>query len=146
MSSRFHSMLSARGLALLVLLPSLLSGCGGSVEPYGTVTGPATRLDGTALTVRALMVSEALRLHPREAIYVRGYVFAPRDEAPRLCARLHEGGHCRGAPSLVLDTSEVPLDGAEAMESGCCATGSWSPRPVVLRVRFERGKRVLVLG
>jgi hypothetical protein len=139
-------MLSARGLAFLVLLTSLLSGCGGSFEPYETETGPATRLDGTAPTVRALTVSEALRLHPREAVYVRGYVFAPRDEVPRLCAQLDDGGHCRGAPSLMLDTSEVMLDGAEALESGCCATGSWSPRPVVLRVRFERGEQVLVLG
>lgn len=136
----------ARGLPLVIVLAAALSGCGGSAEPYETQGGSATRLDGTKATVQALAVSEAVRLDPQEPVYVRGYLLAPRDDVTRLCTRLKENGDCRGAPSLVLDASKVDLDAARALEAGCCSLGLWSPHPLVLRLQFQRGRRVLVLG
>lgn len=129
-----------------VLVAAVLCGCGGSFEPYETEGGSATHLDGTKAAVQALTVSEALRVRPENPVYVRGYLLAPRDDETRLCTRLTESGDCRGAPSLVLDSSGVNLDAARALEAGCCALGLWSPHPLVLRLQFERGRRVLVLG
>jgi hypothetical protein len=130
---------------LLGLLATVLIGCGGSIEPYETRGGSATRLDGSKATVETLAVSEALRLHPEEPVYVRGYLLAPPDDENRLCTRLEESGACLG-DSLVVDTSRVDLYGAPALEEGCCAIGLWSPHPLVLRLRLERGRRALVLG
>jgi hypothetical protein len=130
---------------LLVLLATVLTGCGGSSEPYETRSGSATRLDGSKATVRALALSKAVRLYPQEPVYVRGYLLAPPDDEHRLCTRLEENGACRG-DSLVVDTSRVDLYGAPMLEEGCCAIGLWSPRPLVLRLRLERGRRAVVLG
>lgn len=133
--------------ALVVALVAVLSGCGGgSVEPYETRDGSATRLDGTKVTIPALAVSEAIRLRPQEPFYVRGYLIAPPDDEDMLCERLQETGDCRGAPALVVDTSRVDLWGAKALEEGCCAIGLWSPHPVVLRVNLRHGNRAVVLG
>jgi hypothetical protein len=137
--------LVARGLPA-VLLAAVLSGCGGSLEPYETESGSATRLDGTKAAVQALTVSEAVLLRPQKPVYVRGYLLAPWDDERRLCTRLKEGGDCRGAPFLVLDVSKVNLDVARALEAGCCSLGLWSPHPLVLRLQFQRERRVLVLG
>ena len=130
---------------LLVLLAAVLTGCGGSIEPYETQGGAATRLDGSKATVRPLAVSEALHLHPEEPVYVRGFLLAPPDDDDRLCTRLEENGACRG-DSLVVDTSRVDLWSAPALEAGCCAIGLWSPHPVVLLLRLEPGRRALVLA
>jgi len=98
------------GLPLLVLISWALRGAGDSTEPFETKGGTATRLDGTKATVQAVDISEAVRLHPREPIYVRGYLLAPPDDEDTLCTRLKEDGDCRGAPSLGLDTSSVELE------------------------------------
>ena len=142
---RMTTALVARGLPA-VLLAAHLCGCGGSFEPYETDGGSATRLDGTKAAVQALTLSEAVRLRPQKPVYVRGYLFAPRDDEKRLCTRLKESGNCRDAPSLVLDVSRVNLDAARALKAGCCSLGLWSPHPLVLRLQFQRGRRVLVLG
>jgi hypothetical protein len=128
----------------LVVYAALAAGCANSPEPYETEDGSPTRLDGKDTEIRTLTVSQALDLARREVAYVRGYLFAPRDEATRLCTRLDESGLC-GGPSLVLDASQVDLETAPALEVGCCALGLWSPRPLVLRLQV-RGRRARVLG
>jgi hypothetical protein len=115
------------------------------VRPYETSAGWPTRLDGEQTTVDALDIGDARRLHPEEPIFVVGYLLAPYDVAPpRLCTRLEESGLCR-EPSLPLLADVDLLTEAPALEHGCCATGLWSPKPVVLRVRF-RGRLAHVLG
>jgi hypothetical protein len=135
------------GKAVLVFglaFGGLGTGCGESLEPYETRGGSATRLNGEEAAVGALAISEALRLSPHRPVYVRGYLLAPYDDSPRLCAQLERSGICR-APSLVLDTSAVDIDASPALESGCCSTGHWSPRPLVLQLEFS-GRTVRVLG
>jgi hypothetical protein len=116
----------------------------GSLEPYETEPGAATRLDGTKAPVQGLSVAEALRLHPQEAVYVRGYLLAPYDDKPRLCTRLSETGKCDGA--LVLDLSGVDLEVGDTLRAGCCSLGLWSPRPLVVRVKLGSGRRARVIG
>lgn len=129
----------------LVVFAALAAGCANSPEPYSIEDGPPTRLDGKDTDIRTLTVSEALHVARRKVAYVRGYLFAPRDEATRLCTRLDESGPVCGGPSLVLDASQVDLENAPALEAGCCALGLWSPRPLVLRLQV-RGRRARVLG
>ena len=138
--------LAAMGLAVVVLVTAVLSGCAGSLDAYETEDGSPTFLDGREPNVQTFTVSEAVRLRPEGPVYVQGYLLAPRDDDTRLCTVLNSHGHCRGAPSLVVDPRRVNLDGASALEAGCCALGLWSPRPVVLRLRFRRGRPALVLG
>lgn len=122
----------------MLILGALPKGCEGSApEPYETKAGSPTRLNGDKAPNDALDVSEALRRRPQGPAYVRGYLLAPRDDSTRLCARLERSGLCHG-PSLILDTSAVDLDAAQALESGCCSLGLWSPWPVVLRLEFRR--------
>ncbi len=134
-----------RALSLVVLLVAVVSGCGGSLEPFETESGSATRLDGIEATVQALSVAEAIRMRAKKPVYVRGYLLAPPDDVDVLCTRLVENGLCLG-PALVLDLLRVDLDGARALEHGCCAIGYWSPRPLVLRLRLAHGRRAVALG
>jgi hypothetical protein len=132
-------------IAIPLVFAALPKGCEGSrPEAYETKAGKPTRLNGNKTAVDALDVSEAVRLQPQGTVYVRGYLLAPRDDSTRLCTRLEKSGLCR-KPSLVLDASEVNLDGASALEVGCCAIGLWSPRPVVLQVDF-RGRTPRIVG
>ena len=133
-----------RRLLVVVLLAAALGGCSDSFEPYETEDGSATRLDGTRPPIQTLAISEAMRLHPRRPVYVRGFLLAPFDDKPRLCARLRETGACHGA--LVLDLSRVDLRVGDVVEAGCCSLGLWSPRPVVLRLQLRRGRPARVLG
>jgi hypothetical protein len=131
-------------LVVAVALAAAAAGCGGELEPYETKDGNPTRLDGEKTTVAALDIAEAGRLHPKEPIYVRGYLLAPFDDAHQLCTQLEQTGLCR-QPSLTLDTSAVDLFEADALEEGCCSIGHWSPKEIVLRVQFQ-GKAARVLG
>ena len=130
-------------LVVAVALAAAAAGCGGELQPYETKDGEPTRLDGEKATGEALGIAEAVRLHPKQPVYVRGYLLAPFDEADQLCTQLEETGLCR-EPSLALDTSAVDLFEADALEEGCCSIGHWSPKPIVLRVQF-RGKTARVL-
>jgi hypothetical protein len=138
--------LAAMGLPVVVLVAAVLSGCAGSLDAYETEDGSPTFLDGTEPKVQTFTVSEAVRVRPQEPVYVEGYLLAARDDDTRLCTVLSSDGHCRAAPSLVVDARRMNLDGASALEAGCCALGLWSPHPVVLRLRFRRGRPALVLG
>jgi hypothetical protein len=131
---------------VLTALLAVPVGCG-SPEPYETQDGDATRLDGTRVDVGAMTVAKALESRRGEPVYVRGYVLAQPDSPHRLCTRLTKGGACQG-PFLVIDLAKVDLrdERGQALEHGCCAIGAWTPRPVVLEVRLERGRRALVLG
>jgi hypothetical protein len=133
-------------LSVVVLLTAVLTGCAGSIDAYETDDGSPTFLDGTESNVQTVTVSEAVLLRPREPVYVEGYLLAPRDDDTRLCMVLNSDGHCRGGPSVVVDARRVNLDGASALDAGCCALGLWSARPVVLRLRFRRDRPALVLG
>jgi hypothetical protein len=119
------------------------AGCHGELQPYETKDGEPTRLDGEKSAGEALGIAEAVRLHPKQPVYVSGYLLAPFDDADQLCTQLEETGFCR-EPSLTLDTSAVDLFEADALEHGCCSIGHWSPKPIVLRVQF-RGKSAQVL-
>lgn len=131
---------------MLSALLAASAGCG-SPEPYETQDGDATRLDGTKADVEAMTVAKALESRQGKRAYVRGYVLAQPDSPHRLCTRLTKGGTCHG-PFLVIDLANVDLrdQRGRALEHGCCAIGAWTPRPVVLEVRLERGRRALVLG
>ena len=133
-----------RGLPIIAALVVVLSGCGGSLQAYETHGGARTHLDGTKATESALTVAQALRRQPQKPVYVVGYMLAPRDDLPRLCTRLNDYADCRGAPAVVLDDSKVNLDQSRALHVGCCATGFWSPHPVVLHLQFD-GRRAVVL-
>lgn len=133
-------------LSLAVLVVTLAAACHGSIDPYGTRGGFATRLDGAKAPPEAWSVREVVARRPTEAVYVRGYLIAPRDEEARLCTRLADSGECRGGPSLIVDKSGVNLDAASALEAGCCAVGLWSPRPVVLHLKLQNRRRALILG
>jgi hypothetical protein len=137
--------LVVESVCIVVVLAASLTGCGGSLEPYETEDGPATRLDGTEHTAQVLAPSDALRLHPQQPVYVRGYLLAPPDDVDRLCTQVEKGGVCGGA-YLIVDTSRVDSYASPALEAGCCALGLWSPHPLVLRLRVERGRRAVVLG
>ena len=119
------------------------AGCHGELQPYETKDGEPIRLDGERAEGEALGIAEAVRRRPKQPLFVRGYLLAPYDDTDRLCTELEETGLCR-EPSLILDTSAVDLFEADALEHGCCAIGHWSPKPIVLRVRF-RGKTARVL-
>jgi hypothetical protein len=129
---------------LLVLVLVVASACGGSLEPYETTRGSATYLDGKVSTVPSLALSEVVKQERQNAVYVHGYLLAPRDDEPRLCTRLEKSGACR-SPSVILDTTQVHLDGAEALEHGCCSLGFWSPHPLVLRVKVLSDGRARVI-
>ena len=126
-----------------VLLAVLAAACHGP-DLYETSEGPATFLNGREARVESLDVSEALRLPSPVRAYVRGYLYAPFDDRPQLCARLEESGGCRGA-SLYLDASAATFFNAAALEVGCCATGYWSPHPVVLQLAI-RGRKAELLS
>jgi hypothetical protein len=130
-------------LAVTDALAATAAGCHGDLQPYETKDADPTRLDGEKTAVDPLDIAEAVRRHPKEPIYVRGYLLAPFDDTHRLCTRLEQTGRCHD-PSLSLDTSAVDLFEADALETGCCSTGHWSPKPIVLRVQF-RGKTARVL-
>ena len=130
-------------LVVAIALAAAAAGCGGEPHPYETKDGEPTRLDGEKATGEALSIAEAVQLHPKEPVYVGGYLLAPFDDAHRLCTQLEETGRCR-EPSLTLDTSAVDLFEADALEEGCCSIGHWSPKPIVLRLRL-RGKTARVL-
>jgi hypothetical protein len=125
-----------------VLVAVVAAACHGP-DLSETREGPATFLNGREARVESLDVSEALRLPSPVRAYVRGYVYAPFDERPRLCARLESGG-CRGA-SLDLDAWAATFDNAAALEVGCCATGYWSVHPVVLHLAI-RGRKAELLS
>jgi hypothetical protein len=133
-------------LALVLLLIAVLASCGSPV-PYETEAGEATRLDGTKAHVNALTIADALERPPRSLTFVRGYLIVPVDDVNRLCTRLSGDGRCE-RPSLVLQNAHEDLRriAARVLEHGCCAIASWTPRPVVLEVRLDGPRDVVVLG
>ncbi len=128
-------------LVVAVAVAAAANGCG-EQKTYEKKEGEPNRLDGEKSTGEAMSIAEAVRLRPKEPVYVRGYLLAPFDDVHQLCTR-QQSGRCH-APSLTLDTSAIDLFEADALEAGCCSIGYWSPKPVVLRVQF-RGRTARVL-
>jgi hypothetical protein len=126
-------------IAVLAAVALLCVACG-SRDPYWTASGHATFLDGSSAKISALTVQQAVEAHPRNPIYVMGYLLAPMDDAWRLCERLNEYADCRGASRLKLTgklMSLTTLEAAAALKNGCCSTGYWSPRRIVMKGRVS---------
>ena len=106
--------------------------------PYSMSSDARPRLpDGTVASDAGINVADAVARQPAHLVAIHGYFEAAADDWPYLCARLNGTPDCRGVPRLrIAGSIQWLLDGPHrlrGLETGCCAIGSWAPRPLVLR-------------
>lgn len=107
--------------------------------PYMSGDSRVTLIDGRTAPDTSIDIAEAIALQSRRPRLVRGYLVAPMDDRPRLCARIVEYVDCRGEPRLLIANlgpgalfgyGPQPIKG---LKHGCCSVGFWSPRRLAVR-------------
>ena len=146
----YEGHLGGRGATLLLLgIAALVAGVlvitrHHHPTPYSMSSDTRPRLpDGRVASATGMSVADAIGRQPARLVAVHGYLEAAADDRPYLCARLDGFTDCRGVAHLrIAGSSQWLLVGrnrVRGVETGCCAIGSWSSHPVVLRGRVRDG-------